>query len=167
MHNCILPIFCYVHGTLDLKFSEMLNTAWICVSNLEKLLSGTLKQSDIPKLHFCPYLVIWSPWSLTVKFSEILPHVGLFQWQKLPPDTFEWSYRFKTVILPIFGQVVNLAFELWNPKSNQFIFISLSILPQNLIEWETSLPNSSPEGSTTLSGHKNSRACSSIGICYC
>ena len=34
-------------------------------------------------------------------------------WQKLPPDTkkFDWKYESKTLILPIFGHVMN--FGLW------------------------------------------------------
>ena len=120
---------------LDLKFSEMLNTAPISLFNWQKLLPGTLKDRvQAPKMCFCPHLVMWWPYCLGLKFSKMLntAPVNLFHWQKLPPNTFERSYGSKTVILPIYGHMMNLAFDLWTSNFQKCLTLSKKVF---LIEW--------------------------------
>ena len=76
----------------------------------------------VPKLNFCPYLVMWWPWPLDLKISQMLNTAQIIfsHWQKLLPCTFEWSYGCKTEFLPKTVPVVTLNFDLGNPKSNQF-----------------------------------------------
>ena len=74
------------------------------------------------------FVNIWScddldVWSLDLKFSEKLNTalIILFDWQKFPAGTLKLTSGSKTEYLPIFGHEVTLTFDLWKPKSNQFI----------------------------------------------
>ena len=81
------------------------------VFSIDKNFYLVLKDSDGSKPHFCPY---WSSDNL---------HVWPSNFQKC--WYIKWSYGSKPVILPIFGQVVNLAFELCTSN-----FQKCSILPK-------------------------------------
>ena len=67
-----------------------------------------------PKLHFLPYLVIWWPWPLILKFSEMLNTVPIshFDWWKFLPTLFKSSYMAPKLhfCLNIFGHEVTLTF---------------------------------------------------------
>ena len=108
---------------LDLKFSEMLNTAPIKLYNWQKFLPVTSKWSYGSKTEFVVTLTfdLW-----TSKYSEMLNTalISLFPGLKLQPDAFEWIYGPKTEFLPTFGPVATLTFDQWKPKSNKFIVIA-------------------------------------------
>ena len=55
----------------------------------EQSLPDTFDRSYGSKTVFCPYLVMWWPWSLDLKFLEMnnTAAVSLFHWQKLAPGT--------------------------------------------------------------------------------
>ena len=54
-------------------------------------------------------------WPLDPKFSDMINtvQVCLFDWQKVISGIVEWNFDAKAVLLPIFGHMVTLIFDLW------------------------------------------------------
>ena len=100
---------------LDLKFSEILNTAPISLFDWKEFLFGIFEWSCGWKLYFYLYLVMLWPWNLPLdlKVLEILntAPITFFDWKKSLPGTLKWIYGSKMAILPIFRHVVTLTFR--------------------------------------------------------
>ena len=78
-----------------------------------------------PKLHLCPYLIIWWPSLLTLKCFTLFPLT------KVTTTYIERRHGIKIEILPWQASYSQLAFELWTSnfqKSSKLIFLG-SLMP--------------------------------------
>ena len=89
-----------------------------------------------PKQYFVPYLVMMWPWLLIFRsqISKMLNTIPTSLYFLL--GTLEWSYRSKTVSIPMFGYVINLAFDLWTLIFSEMLYTA----PTSLFHWQKSLP---------------------------
>ena len=111
---------------LDLKFSEMIDPAPISLSDWQKFLPVKSKWIHGSKNEFLPIFghlvtLIFEPKifrSAEHCLNKSFPGIKVAVW-------YIWVEVWpKNLIFPIFGPLVTLTFDLWNPKSNQFVVIS-------------------------------------------